>query len=71
MNYVDRVTKAFLYADIPLGKISNPAIKELFESMGNILPSESTCRRNEKKINVEIIERNKRENFWTKHHYCF
>ena len=48
-----KFVSAFLKADIPLHKLSNPAINELFESIGQRLPSESTCRRN-----VELIHKN-------------
>ena len=38
------VTKAFLSADIPLWKLRHPAIRRLFTTFGNPLPSEETCR---------------------------
>lgn len=41
---VDRVTKAFLSADIPLKKLNNAEIQGLFKFMGQKAPSESSCR---------------------------
>ena len=40
-----KLVSAFLKADIPLHKLRSPAMKDLFESMGCVFPSESTCRR--------------------------
>ena len=38
-----KVTKAFLSADIPLYKLNNTHIKNLFRDIGHRLPSETTC----------------------------
>ena len=44
-NFVEKVTKAFLFPDIPLYKLNNTHIKNLFYDFGHRLPSETTCRR--------------------------
>ena len=41
----ERVSRAFLAADIPLKKLRNVHIQQLFLSMNNPPPAESTCRR--------------------------
>ena len=43
-DFVEKVTKAFLSADIPLYKLNNTHIKNLFRDIGHRLPSETTCR---------------------------
>ena len=43
-EFVEKVTKAFLSADIPLYKLNNTHIKNLFRDSGHRLPSETTCR---------------------------
>ena len=43
-DFVKKVTKAFLSADIPLYKLNNTHIKNLFCDTGHRLPSETTCR---------------------------
>ena len=44
-DFVEKVTKAFLSADIPLHKLNNTHIKILFRGIDLRLPSETTCRR--------------------------
>ena len=48
-DFVEKVTKAFLSANIPLDKLNNTHIKNLFRDIGHLfdisLPSETTCRR--------------------------
>ena len=44
-DFVEKVTKAFLSADIPFYKLNNTHIKNLFRDVGHRLPSETTCRR--------------------------
>ena len=44
-DFVEKVTKAFLSADIPLYKLNNTHIKNLFRDIGHRLPFETTCRR--------------------------
>ena len=41
----DNVTNAFLSANIPLEKLQNPQLKQLFSKIGHPFPSESTARR--------------------------
>ena len=43
-DFVEKVTKAFLSANIPLYKLNNTHIKNLFRDVGHRLPSETTCR---------------------------
>ena len=43
-DFVEKVTKAFLFADIPLYKLNNTHMKNLFRDIGHRLPSETTCR---------------------------
>ena len=43
-DFVEKVTKAFLSADIPLYKLNNTHIKNLFCDIGHRLPSEISCR---------------------------
>ena len=43
-NFVGKVTKAFLSADIPSYKLNDTLIKNLFRDVGYRLPFESTCR---------------------------
>ena len=50
----ERVTRAFLAADIPLKKLRNPHIQKLFLSMNNPAPSESTCRRKLDLLSEEV-----------------
>jgi len=45
-DFVEKVTKAFLSADIPLYKLNNKHVKNLFSDIGHSLPAESTCRKN-------------------------
>ena len=46
----DEVTKCFLACDIPLFKLNNRMMKELFAKMNQKLPSESSCRQKVKSI---------------------
>jgi len=43
-DFGNRLVKAFLSSDIPLHKLTNPALKELFRSLGEEVPSISACR---------------------------
>lgn len=43
-DFTSQVVSAFLSADIPLHKVRNPQLKQLFVTMGYPLPSESSCR---------------------------
>lgn len=41
---INKVTSAFLSADIPLHKLLNPALKDMFQFLGHTAPSVSCCR---------------------------
>ena len=43
-DFVEKVTKAFMSTDIPLYKLNNMHIKNVFRDIGHRLPSETTCR---------------------------
>ena len=51
------VTKAFLSADIPLYKLENTHIKNLFRDIGHRLPSETTCRRTALQLSEDELKR--------------
>ena len=44
-DFVEKVNKTFLSADIPLYKLNNMHIKNFFRDIGHRLPSETTCTR--------------------------
>ena len=54
-NFVE--TKAFLSADIPLYKLNNTHIKNLFRDIGHRLPSETTCRRTALQLSEDELKR--------------
>ena len=56
-NFPRRVTEAFLAADIPLKKLQNPKIKQLFNSLEYSLPSESACRKKVDEIASDVKEK--------------
>lgn len=43
-DFKEKLVKAFVAADIPLHKLQNPKIRELFTDLGQEVPSESSCR---------------------------
>lgn len=49
------VTEAFLSADIPLYKLNHPKMKNMFQSIGHPLPSESTCRQKVPQVAADIL----------------
>ena len=49
-NFAEKVTKAFLSADIPLHKLRNTHLQTLFREMGHPLPSESSRRSKVQKL---------------------
>lgn len=55
--FAKKVAEAFLSADIPLYKLRNANIINLFQSMNHPLPSESTCRSYIDKINAELFDK--------------
>ena len=60
IGFPERVTKAFLSANIALKKLQNKELKSLFLSMGHPLPSETTCRNQVEKIYMQQIEKIKK-----------
>ena len=56
-DFVEKVTKAFLSADIPLYKLNNKHIKNLFSDIGHSLPAESTCRKAVLKLGSDELQR--------------
>jgi len=56
-NFVEKVTKAFFSDDIPLYKLNNKYIKNLFCDIGHSLPSETTCRRTVLQLSAHELQR--------------
>ena len=55
-NFVEKVTKAFLSADIPLYKLNNTHVKNLFRDIGHRFPSEITCRRTAPQLSKDELK---------------
>ena len=51
INFIEKVTKPFLSANIPLYKLYNTHIKNLFCDIGRRLPSKTTCRQTALQLN--------------------
>ena len=56
-DFVEKVTKAFLSADIPLYKQTNMHIKNLLHDSGYSLPSETTCRKTVLQLSAYELQR--------------
>ena len=56
-DFVEKVAKAFLCADIPLYKLNNTHIKNLFRDIGHRLPSETTRRRTALQLSKDELKR--------------
>ena len=56
-DFVEKVTKALLSADMPLYKLNNTHIKNLFRDIGHRLPSETTCRRTALQLSEDELQR--------------
>ena len=56
-NFVEKVIKVFLSADIPLCKLNNTHFKNLFRDIGHRLPSETTCRRTALQLSEDELKR--------------
>ena len=56
-NFVEKVTKAFLSADIPLYKLKNMHIKNHFRDIGHRLPSETTCGQTALQLSEDELKR--------------
>ena len=57
IDFVEKVTKAFLSAAIPLYKLNNTHIKNLFCGIGHRLPSKSTNRRTALQLSEDELKR--------------
>ena len=55
-DFVEKVTKAFLAPDIPLHKLNNTHIKNLFRDIGHRLPSETTCRQTAPQLSEDELK---------------
>ena len=55
-DFVEKVTKALLSADVPLYKLSNKHIKNFFCDIGHSLPSETTCRRTVLQLRADELQ---------------
>ena len=51
-----KVTNAFLSADIPLHKLNNKHIKNLFHDIGHSLPSETTCGKTVLQLSADELQ---------------
>ena len=56
-DFAEKVTKAFLSADIPLYKLNNTHIKNLFRDFGHRLRSETICRRTALQLSEDELKR--------------
>lgn len=56
-DFAGELVEAFLQADIPLHKINNVAIRKLFTSLGQPVPSETTCRARVNQLATDCIQR--------------
>ena len=44
-DFAEKVTKAFLSADISLYKLNNKHVKNLFSDVNNSLPADTICKK--------------------------
>ena len=56
-DFVEKVTKAFLSADILLYRLNNTHIKNLYRDIGHRLPSETTCRPTALQLSEDELKR--------------
>ena len=56
-DFVEKVTKAFMSTDIPLYKLNNTHIRNVFRDIGHRLPSVSTCRRTALQLSEDELKR--------------
>ena len=54
-SFSDRLIKAFLKSDIPLFKLRNESIRELFLELGHQVPSDTFCRKKVENISQEFL----------------
>ena len=57
IDFDEKVTKAFLSADISLCKLNNMHIETLFRDIGHRLPSETICRRTALQLSEDELKR--------------
>ena len=68
-NFVEKITMKFLSADIPLYKLNNKHIKNLFHQISHSLPCETSCRNLVLQLSVNELQRtrnavNAKQIFW-------
>ena len=56
IDFVEKITKAFSSADIPLYKLNNKHIKNLFHHIGHCLSSETTCRKTVLQLRADELQ---------------
>ena len=56
-DFTYNVTRAFLAADIPLKKLQNNELRQLFKDLGKKLPSETSCRQKVEEMGEAEIEK--------------
>ena len=56
-TFKSKLVEAFLAADIPLSKLQHPQIRRLFTHLGQLVPSESSCREHVDKLAVDEKQR--------------
>ena len=57
IDFVEKITKAFSSADIPLYELNNKHIKNLFHHIGHYLSSETTCRKTVLQLRADELQR--------------
>ena len=55
-EFVENLTKTFLSADIPLYKLNNKHIKNLFHDIGHSFPSKTACTKTVLQLSVDDLE---------------
>ena len=56
-DFVEKLTKSYLSADIPLYKLNITHVTILFRDIGHRLPSETTCRRTALQLSEDELNR--------------
>ena len=56
-DFAEKVTKAFLSADIPLYKLNKTHMKNLFHDIDHSLPSETTFRKTVLQLSADELQR--------------
>ena len=56
-NFVETVTKALLSTKIPLYKLNNKHVKNIFSDFGPSLPCETACRKAMPKLGADELQR--------------